>query len=37
MYKKEMILAFLVVAVICGFIIGFDEIFRYWRVVALNL
>jgi hypothetical protein len=37
MYKKEMILAFLVLAVVAGFIIGFDEIFRYWRVFALNL
>jgi len=37
MNKKDMILAFLVVAVTCGLIIGFDEIFRYWRVVALNL
>ena len=36
MYKKEMILALLALAVVAGFIIGFDEIFRYWRV-ALSL
>jgi hypothetical protein len=27
----------LVVAIVCGYVIGFDEVFRYWRVVALNL
>ena len=26
----------LVLAVVCGFVIGFDEVFRYWRVAALN-
>ena len=27
----------LVLAVVCGFVIGFDEVWRYWRVVGLNL
>ena len=26
----------LVLAIVCGFVIGFDEVFRYWRVVVLN-
>ena len=27
----------LVLAIVCGFVIGFDEVWRYWRVVGLNL
>ena len=27
----------LVLAVVCGFVIGFDEVWRYWRVAFLNL
>ena len=27
----------LVLATVCGFVIGFDEVFRYWRVAFLNL
>ena len=27
----------LVLAIVCGFVIGFDEVWRYWRVAALNL
>jgi hypothetical protein len=27
----------LVLAIVCGFVIGFDEVFRYWRVAFLNL
>ena len=26
----------LVLAIVCGFVIGFDEVWRYWRVAALN-
>ena len=26
----------LVLAIVCGFVIWFDEVFRYWRVAALN-
>ena len=44
-YKKAMLRYFyapvigfaLVLAIVCGFVIGFDEVFRYWRVAALNL
>jgi|TARA_Y100000310_G_scaffold180910_1_gene180809 hypothetical protein len=27
----------LVLAIVCGFVIGFDEVWRYWRVAFLNL
>ena len=27
----------LTVAIVCGFAIGFDEVWRFWRVVGLNL
>jgi len=27
----------LTVAIVCGFVIGFDEVWRFWRVVGLNL
>ena len=27
----------LVLAIVCGFVIGFDEVYRYWRVAFLNL
>jgi hypothetical protein len=27
----------LLLAVVCGFYIGFDEVWRYWRVAFLNL
>ena len=27
----------LTVAIVCGFVIGLDEVWRYWRVVGLNL
>tara|TARA_Y100000034_G_scaffold6779_1_gene7505 strand:+ start:899 stop:1054 length:156 start_codon:yes stop_codon:yes gene_type:complete len=27
----------LTVAIVAGFVIGFDEVWRYWRVVGLNL
>ena len=27
----------LVLASVCGFVIGFDEVWRYWRVAFLNL
>ena len=26
----------LVLAIVYGFVIGFDEVYRYWRVAALN-
>ncbi len=44
-YKEKMLRYFyapvtgfaLVLAIICGFAIGFDEVWRYWRVSFLNL
>ena len=26
----------LILAIVCGFVIGFDEVWRYWRVAALR-
>ena len=26
----------LVLAIVCGFVIGFDEVWRYWRVATLR-
>ena len=36
-FYAPMIGVWLVVAIVCGFVIGFDEVWRYWRVAALNL
>ena len=44
-YKEAMLRYFyapvigftLVLAITCGFVIGFDEVWRFWRVVGLNL
>jgi hypothetical protein len=36
-FYAPMIGVWLTVAVVAGFATGFDEIFRYWRVVGLNL
>jgi hypothetical protein len=36
-YYAPMIGVWLTVAIVCGFVIGFDEVWRYWRVAALNL
>ena len=36
-FYAPMIGVWLTVAVVAGFATGFAEIFRYWRVVGLNL
>ena len=36
-YYAPMVGVWLAVAIVCGFVIGFDEVWRYWRVVGLNL
>jgi len=36
-YYAPMTGVWLAVAIVCGFVIGFDEVWRYWRVVGLNL
>ena len=36
-YYAPIIGFLLVLAIVCGFVIGFDEVWRYWRVVGLNL
>ena len=36
-FYAPMIGAWLAVAIVCGFVIGLDEVWRYWRVVGLNL
>ena len=35
-FYAPMIGVWLVVAIVCGFVIGFDEVWRYWRVAFLN-
>ena len=36
-YYAPMVGVWLAVAIVCGFVIGFDEVWRYGRVVGLNL
>jgi len=36
-FYAPMVGAWLTVAIVCGFVIGLDEVWRYWRVVGLNL
>ena len=36
-FYAPMVGVWLAVAIVCGFVIGFDEVWRYWRVAFLNL
>jgi hypothetical protein len=36
-FYAPMVGVWLTVAIVAGFVTGFDEVWRYWRVVGLNL
>ena len=35
-FYAPMVGVWLAVAIVCGFVIGFDEVWRYWRVATLR-